>query len=188
MKKFIILFLLILLGSSLFSQSTINPDTVCIGTTNTPYSINPVPVTGTLQWTVAAPGVLVSGQGTANIIVNWGSAPVGLINNGVTVTLTGTSCPVLPITLNVEIIDPIIVPVLLATMCTGDPCVNLVVGPVTATGTWSGTGVVGNQFCPTVSGVGTFPLTFTGTNYGCTVTTTLSATVSGTITLGNITH
>jgi hypothetical protein len=50
-------------------------------------------------------------------------------------------------------------------MCETTSCVNLQGNP--AGGFWSGVGVNINQFCPTVSGPGTFNLTYAYDNAGC---------------------
>ncbi|MFZ4635469.1 MAG: hypothetical protein ACOYNO_14795, partial [Saprospiraceae bacterium] len=50
--------------------------TLCAGTTGT-YSIVPVPGAQTYDWTVPSNGVILSGQNTASILVNWLSTPGG---------------------------------------------------------------------------------------------------------------
>ena len=57
-----------------------------------------------------------------------------------------------------------------------------------AGGTWSGTGVVGDQFCSTTSGTGTFNITYTITQNGCTFTATTTVTVSPAPVLSPISH
>jgi hypothetical protein len=52
----------------------------------------------------------------------------------------------------------------------------------------TGTGIVANQFCPGTAGAGTWPLTYTVTQAGCTFTATTSVTVNPTPTLSPITH
>jgi len=184
--KAILLVCAIMLSGLTYAQSTINPDTVCLGNTSTVYSI-PQPSVGTIVWTVTAPGILVSGQGTNSIIVNWSSAAVSYITNAITVSLTGTNCPVTPQTLDVEIINPIVTIQPVSPLCSTDPCVTLTTVP-NIIGTWTGVGVSGDTFCPNISGNGTFNVTFNGTIAGCPVTATIAIIVNGTITLGNITH
>lgn len=70
--------------------------------------------------------------------------------------------------------------------CEGAPCVNLVGTP--AGGTFTGTGVVGNQFCSGTSGVGTFTITYTVAQSGCTFTTTSTVTVTSIPVLSPIQH
>ncbi len=72
--------------------------TVCAGATLA-YSIPALPAGTTYNWTVAAPATLVSGQGSSQVMVNWGNAPSG----NVCVSATGpcgTSAPMcLPVTI-----------------------------------------------------------------------------------------
>lgn len=184
MKK--ILFILTMLISSItYGQfTTINPDTVCINTNGSIYNVTNTPGY-VYTWTVLAPGVVTGGAGTNQINVNWSAAGSGLIPNAVTVYATGPGgCQSLPVTLNVFILQiiPTITPI--GPLCSGSPCVNLVGSPVG--GVFSGTGVVGNTFCPTTSG--TFTVTYTVTQNGCTFTTTTNVVVNPIPTLSPIQH
>ena len=100
------MFLMIMTTGMSLSQSTVNPDTVCYQSTGlSTYSV-PNIGSGTYTWTITAPGVITSGQGTNAISVNWSTAVPGLITNGVTVTYTSpppANCPATPVTLNVLI-------------------------------------------------------------------------------------
>ena len=141
----------------------------------------------TYTWTVTSPGTITSGQTTNSIVVDWSTAAPGLINSGVGVVATSASgCLSTPVTLNVLIYQvlPTITPI--GPFCAGAACVTLVGTPIG--GVFTGTGVVGNQFCPTTSGVGTFTLTYTITSGGCTFTTTTSVTVTPTPVLSPIQH
>jgi hypothetical protein len=186
MKKILLLALLgfpILLSAQL---TTINPDTVCY---QTPGSIYQVPGTPgyTYNWVVTAPGAITSGAGTNAIGVNWSAAGPGLIPNAVTVTATNAAgCTSAPITLNVFILQIIPTITAIGPFCAGSPCVTLIGTPLG--GVFSGTSVVGNQFCPGTSGVGTFPLTYTVTSNGCTFTATTSVTVNTVPVLSPISH
>jgi len=54
-----------------------------------------------------------------------------------------------------------------ASICVSDPAITLTA--TGAPGTWSGNGVQGNTFTPSVAGAGNATVTFTGTNsFGCT--------------------
>jgi hypothetical protein len=188
MKKFFLL--LILLFPLLLSAqlTTANPDTVCYQTSGSIYQVPNLGPGYTYTWTVTAPGVITSGQGTDNIGVNWSSAAPGLINNGVTVIATNAAsgCQSNLVTLNVLILEiiPVITPI--GPFCTGDPCANLIGSPIG--GTWSGVGVVNGQFCPAVSGSGTFPITYTVTQGGCTFSTSINVTVNAVPVLSPISH
>jgi hypothetical protein len=170
-----------------FSQlTTLNPDTVCYQTNGSIYQVTNTPGY-TYTWNVAAPGVITSGQGTNQIGVNWSAAAPGLINNAVTVTATNASgCTSPASTVNVFILQIIPSITALGPFCSTDACVAVVTSP--AGGVLTGTGIVGNTFCPGTSGAGTFPLTYTVTQGGCTFTTTTSVTVNSTPTLSPISH
>jgi len=188
MKRLLLTLTISILSLVGYSQtSTVNPDTVCYQTSGSIYTVPSLGAGYTYNWTVVAPGVITSGVGTNTIGVNWSSASTGLIPNGVTVyAVNAAGCQSLPITLNVLIYQvlPTITPI--GPFCAGAPCVNLVGSP--AGGTFTGTGVVGNQFCPTTSGIGTFTLTYTVTSGGCTFTTTTSVSVTANPVLSPIQH
>ena len=186
MKK--LLFLLVMLISGVvLGQSTINPDTVCYQTNGSTYSVPSLGAGFTYTWTVAAPGVLTSGQGTNSINVNWFAASPGLINNGITVIATNAGgCQSTPVTLNVFILQILPTITAIGPYCSTDPCVNLVGSPLG--GTWSGTGVVNNQFCPNQANTGSNTVTYTINQGGCTFSTTTSVTVNAQPTLSPIQH
>lgn len=165
MKK--LLLLLTLLPSLVLAQfTTINPDTVCYQSNGSIYNVTPTAGL-TYTWNVLAPGVITSGQGTNQITVDWSAAAPGLIINGVTVQAANAIGCLSPIvTLNVFIYEVNMVLTPLPDLCETGTCVNLMGNP--PNGVWSGTGVVGNQFCPTISGPGTFNLTYTYVSAGCT--------------------
>jgi hypothetical protein len=185
MKK-IIMLLMLIAPIAAFAQNTTSPDTVCYQTTGSIYTL-PATAGYTYTWTVAAPGVLTSGQGTNSINVDWSAAAPGLIANAISVFATSADgCISAPVLLDVFILD--IVPVLTAIgpYCEGEPCVALTATPLG--GTWTGTGVVANEFCAGTSGPGTFTLTYTITEAGCTFSATTPVTVSPTAVLNPIQH
>ena len=174
------------------SQSTVNPDTVCYqSATPSTYTI-PSVGSGTYTWTITSPGVITTGQGTNSISVDWSTASPGLITNGVSVTYTTpapSSCPADPITLNVLIYQ--VVPTITTTgpFCETDPCLTLVGSP--SGGSWSGTGVTGNQFCPDNVANGSNAIanvTYTITAGGCTFSNNGTIPVYGKPTLSPIQH
>ena len=60
------------IGILSFSQTTINPDTLCVNATAEQYFVTNTP-TSTYQWTITGGGgVLQTGQGTNSITVAWG--------------------------------------------------------------------------------------------------------------------
>ena len=184
MKKLLVILFMLISSISFAQFTTINPDTVCINTNGSIYNVTNTPGY-VYTWTVLAPGVVTGGAGTNQINVNWSAAGSGLISSAITVYATSPSgCQSLPVTLNVFILQiiPTITPI--GPLCSGSPCVNLVGSPVG--GVFSGTVVVGNTFCPTTSG--TFTVTYTVTQNGCTFTTTTNVVVNPIPTLSPIQH
>lgn len=170
-----------------FSQlTTVNPDTVCYQTPGSIYQVTNTPGY-TYNWVVSAPGVIVSGAGTNEIGVDWSAAAPGTIVNGVSVTATDANgCTSDPVDLDIFIYQVIPVIDAIGPFCEGTPCVNLTATPIG--GVFSGTGVVGNQFCSTTTGPGTHTITYTVTVNGCTFTTTTTVVVNPTPVLSPISH
>lgn len=174
MKK-IITFLILLPSLTLAQLTTINPDTVCYQTGGSIYNVNPTAGL-TYNWNVTAPGVITGGQGTNQIQVDWSAAAAGLINNAVTVQAANNIGCLSPlITLNVFIYNVSLLLTPLADMCETAACVNLQGNP--NNGVWSGSGVTNNQFCPVTSGPGTFNLTYTYDNAGCSFVSVMQVDV-----------
>lgn len=192
MKKILTILTMMISTISLSQLSTVNPDTVCYQSTSLSTYTIPSVGSGTYTWTVTAPGVITAGQGTNSISVNWSAASPGLITNGVSVTYSSpppANCPATPVNLNVLIYQVIPTITALGPFCESDPCVTLVGTPVG--GTWSGIGVVGNQFCPdnvTNGTNATSTVTYTVGSAGCTFTTSVVVPVYGTPTLSPIQH
>lgn len=176
MKKILLLLLIIipLLSSAQFTTN--NPDTVCYPVVVNSTYLVPNIAGLTYTWSVAAPGVILSGQGSNQINVSWGAANPGLINNAVSVfATTVNNCQSQPINLNVFIYQVIPTVTQIGPFCSGDPCVNLVGNPVG--GLFSGVGVQNGQFCPNVAGNGNQVITYTYQSGGCTFTSTINVTV-----------
>jgi hypothetical protein len=174
MKK-IITFLILLPNLVLAQMTAINPDTVCYQTGGSVYS---VPLTSGLiyNWTIVTPGVIVGGQGTNQIQVDWSAAAPGLMPVAVQVqaaNVIGCISPV--VTLDVFIFD--LTPALSAVgdLCENGGCVQLIANP--PGGTWSGSGVAVDQFCPIASGAGTFVVTYEVIYAGCSFVTAMSVNV-----------
>jgi hypothetical protein len=167
MKKIVLtlLFILPLLAKAQFT--TANPDTVCIGSTVATYQVDDI-LDYVYTWSAAAPGVITSGQDSNTITIDWSASPAGLIPNGVSVFATNEfGCIGDPVFLDVFILEIIrIIDGLV--FCEGDPCVDLIGTP--EGGQWSGTNVVGSQYCPDIAG--TFPITYTVEEAGCVFSTT----------------
>ena len=156
MKK-LLTFLLILISSITYSQTTINPDTVCVNATGEQYFVD-LTIGSSYQWIInGGGGILTNGQGSNSILVDWGNNS-GLFNNAVTITETDANgCIGEPVTLNVFILELEIEEI--GPFCPGDAAQELIGTP--SGGTWSGTGVSGNTFDPSISGNGTFLITYT---------------------------
>jgi hypothetical protein len=187
MKKIVLILILSTLAIFANAKGHNTPpqdlDTVCYHSTSATYQTINVPG-NTYTWTVAAPGVITSGQGTNQITVNWGAANPGLISTAVTVFATNAAgCVSPPVLLDVFVLNiiPTIVPV---TLCVNAPCVTLSGTPVG--GTWSGVGVSGNQFCPSVAG--TSNVLYTYSLSGCTFTANTTVTINPLPTISPITH
>lgn len=187
MKKLILLCLFLIPILSFGQLTTTNPDTVCYQTNGSIYQVPSLGAGYTYTWTVLAPGVITSGQGTNQIGVNWSAANPGLITNAVSVTASGPgNCPSNAVTLNVFILNVTPSITAIGPFCQGAACVNLSTTP--AGGSFSGPGVSNGQFCPTAAGVGTHTITYTYTQNGCTFTTTTTVTVNPTPVLSPIQH
>ena len=181
-----LLLLLFLLSSLAKAQlTTINPDTVCLGSSGSLYQIPIVPLATDYIWTVASPGSIISGQGTQQIQVDWSSAGPGLIGSAVSVEVI-TSCPSTPVTLDVFVlsVNPIIDP--LGPFCSSDPCVPLVASPLG--GQFIGSGVVGSTFCPSSALLGINSIQYVYTLGGCTFTSPITVSVNGSQSIGPIQH
>ena len=155
MKK-LLTFLLVVFTTTIYAQTTINPDTVCVNAVGEQYFVTNT-VGSTYQWTVTGGGgTLQTGQGTNSITVDWGGV-TGLYPNAVEVIESNAAgCPGAPILLDVFVL--LLSGNNVGPFCVGDPTTPLVGNP--AGGTWSGTGVVANAFQPSV-GVGNYVLTYT---------------------------
>ena len=177
--KNLVTVLLMALSLSAISQTTINPDTVCSNAIAEQYFVTNTP-TSTYNWASTGGGsTITGGQGTNSITIDWGGV-AGLYPNAIQVTESNAAgCPGASIFLDVFVLS--LSANALGSFCPGDPTTTLVGTP--AGGTWSGTGVTGNNFDPS-TGVGTYTLTYSLA--GCA--TTISAVVnSGPIT-GPIQH
>lgn len=78
-------------------------DTLCFGSTLENYSITPN-AGSNYSWSVSGGGVILGSNTGTSIQVDWSNAPLGLINNAITLTEELNGCEA-DQTLNVEIID-----------------------------------------------------------------------------------
>lgn len=187
MKKLLFVLLLICPFFTMAQFSTTTPDSVCYQTPGSAYDVVPLGAGFIYNWVVSSPGVITSGQGTPSLGVDWSSAAPGLIPNGVSLIATSPSGCSDSELIDVFIVNivPVITPI--GPFCEPDPCIVLSASP--AGGVFTGVGVVGGQFCPTISGSGTFNIAYTYTiDLGCTFTSTISTTVNPVPVLTPITH
>ena len=177
MKKLLTI-LCVVLTLPVLSQTTINPDTVCANALGEQYFVTNTPAS-TYNWTITGGGILQTGQTTSSITVDWGGVP-GLYANAVEVVESNAAgCPGAPVLLDIFVLD--LSGNIIGPFCPGDPTTPLVGSP--AGGSWSGTGVVGNNFQPS-TGVGNYVLTYTMA--GCS--TTINVTVNNGPVTGPIQH
>ena len=147
-------------------------DTVCLGELATLYSV-PTQPGYTYTWT--SQGTIVSGQGTSAITVDWSALNAGLVSGSVQVVAANQfGCLSAPVTVNTYILN--IVPTIdaLGPFCVYDANATLTALPIG--GTFTGTGVIGNMFNPTLA-VGTNTLSYTYTQSNCPFTATTTVTV-----------
>jgi len=145
-------------------------DDFCIGQPNGPTGV--VTPGGTFSFN-PTPGDGATINPTTGIISN----PVA--GNSYSVQyITPGPCPN-NLTLAVDVLN-LVVPVLSipTQFCTNDPSVNLPTIQNGITGSWIGTGVVGNQFNPSASGSGMFNLTFVPNPNQCATTSSIQVTVT----------
>ena len=194
MKKLFLNLLFALPFAALSQFTTNNPDTVCYQVVDilplyagSRYAVPSLGAGYTYTWTVASPGVIVSGQGTDSLKVDWSAADAGLIPNAISVIATNSSgCTSQPVTVNVFILQ--IVPSIasLGPFCASEPCVPLLGTP--PLGVWTGTGVVNGQFCPNSALSGPNNITYTVTQNNCILSTTGTVIVNSTPILLPISH
>ena len=179
MKK-LLTTLFVLIGLTTYGQTTINPDTVCVNSVGEQYFVTNT-ATSTYQLNVTGGGgAIQTGQGTNSITVDWGGVS-GLYPNAIEVIESNASgCPGTPVLLDVYVLD--LSGSAIGPFCPGDPSSTLSGTPTG--GTWSGTGVVGNDFDPSIAGVGNYVLTYTLA--GCQ--TTINVTVNNGPVTGPIQH
>ena len=172
--KNLVTILLMAISLTAVAQTTLNPDTVCSNAIAEQYFVTNT-LTSTYNWIANGGGsIITAGQGTNSITVDWGAAP-GLYPNAIEVTESNAAgCPGAPILLDVFVLA--LSANALGSFCPGDPATTLVGTP--AGGTWSGTGVTGSDFDPSI-GVGTYTLTYTLA--GC------SASISAVVNSGPVT-
>ena len=176
MLRAILIFVFLLEGSQtlLAQTSTLPTQDVCVGSLAEPYVINPPTTGSTYQWTLTGGGVIVSGQGSDTIAIDWGIIAGGPHTLSIVET-DATGCIGPPQIVDVTLIDAAIADAgLPADVCEGSS--HTIVGATASNNTgisWSTT--TGGTF----SGGSTLTPTYTPSAADITagsVTLTLTAT------------
>jgi len=155
------------------SNPPIPTDTICdINLLNT-YSVDLIPG-ATYNWSITPPGVIISGQDTNEVVVDWSALLPGFYDNILTVEIETNNCNVSYNYVDIYVPNANINITPIGPFCINDPCVNLVVNP--SGGIFSGNNVFGNVFCPTSSGIN--QVTYIYELDGCTFTDTIDVEVS----------
>ena len=158
-------------------------DTVCFGSTNEIYSVLDLGAGFTYNWTTN--GTITSGQGTSSITIDWSNIPAGFINDGVSVQATspnGCLSQIVDFDLTIFRVLPTITQV--GPLCVYDNCVTLT--PTPLNGTFIGTGMNGNDFCPDIANIGSNVITYEYIQSGCLFDTSITIDVNGRPQLGLI--
>lgn len=159
-------------------------DTVCFNTTNEVYNVPDLGAGFTYTW--SSIGNIVSGQGTTSITVDYTSILAGFIPGVVNVTAySPNGCTSIPSSFDVIVFNifPVIDPI--GPFCSNDECSILTALPLN--GVFSGTGVVGTQFCPYSADTLDNFVTYTYLQSGCSFDTTTNITVYEQPTITSIT-
>ena len=147
-------------------------DTVCFGSSNILYTVNPTPGY-TYNWQTV--GNLTSPQGGSSATVDWSNESSGFIPGAVQViTYNQQGCSSVPsaFDLTIFLLNPLIDP--MGPYCSNEECVGLSAIPIGGTFTINGNTVT--QFCPNTNS--TFDdIIYTYTQSGCIFDDTLNVTV-----------
>ncbi|NBR14231.1 MAG: PKD domain-containing protein, partial [Crocinitomicaceae bacterium] len=163
--------------------ATINPvptvtspgnKTVCLGSPVAAISFAGSSSSSTYAWTNSNANLGLAASGNGNI-ASFTPTTTGTSTVSVTPTLNG--CPGTAVTFTITVNAlPTVTLGTLASVCDNAPSFALT-GGSPAGGTYSGTGVSNNNFNPATAGAGTFPITYTATQNGCSNTATSNITV-----------
>jgi PKD repeat protein len=158
--------------------ATINPTptvtnpgnkTACLGSAVAAISFAGSSTSSTYAWTNSNTGLGLAASGNGNIA---SFTPTTTGTTTVTVTPTLNSCPGNPVTFTITVNAlPTVALANLNTVCDTDGSFALSGGTPTG-GTYSGTGVTNNNFNPSTAGAGTYTITYTATQNGCSNTAT----------------
>jgi PKD repeat protein len=158
--------------------ATINPTptvtnpgnkTACLGSAVAAISFAGSSTSSTYAWTNSNTGLGLAASGNGNIA---SFTPTTTGTTTVTVTPTLNSCPGNPVTFTITVNAlPTVALANLNTVCDTDGSFALSGGTPTG-GSYSGTGVTNNNFNPSTVGAGTYTITYSATQNGCSNTAT----------------
>jgi len=167
--------------------ATINPTptvtnpgnkTACLGSAVAAISFEGSSTSSTYAWTNSNTGLGLAASGNGNI-TSFTPTTTGTSTVSVTPTLNGCPGTTLTFTITVNPL-PTVTLANFATVCDSDGSFTLT-GGSPAGGTYSGTGVTNNTFNPSVAGAGTYTITYTATQSGCSNNATSSIQVDACI-------
>jgi PKD repeat protein len=151
--------------------------TICLGLPSTAINFTGNSGNATYNWANSNTAIGLGASGTGNLS---SFTPSAAGTATVTVTPTLASCTGTPVTFTITV-NPIPAVTFdlsgVASPCSTGSSISLPAGSPTG-GSYSGTGVSGNMFNPTTSGIGTFPITYSVTQNGCSGSAVSSITVT----------
>ena len=166
--------------STINTNPTVNApvsQTICLGSTSTAINFTGNSGNATYNWANSNTAIGLGASGTGNIS---SFTPSAAGTATITVTPTLASCTGTPVTFTITV-NPIPAVTFdlsgVASPCSTGSSISLPAGSPSG-GSYSGTGVSGNMFNPTTSGVGTFPITYSVTQNGCSGSAVSSITVT----------
>ena len=152
------------------SPTVTNPGNqgICIGSPVTAINFTGTS-SATFDWTNSNTAIGLAASGSGNIAT---FTPTATGNSTVIVTPTLNDCAGSPVTFTISVGNlPTVALTNLNTVCDTDGSFALS-GGTPAGGTYSGTGVTNNNFNPSTAGAGTYTITYTATQNGCSNTAT----------------
>ena len=150
-------------------------DTICWNSPIETYSVTDLGVGFTYTW--QSPGNIILGQGTSTIQIDWSGGVAGNVLGAASVIATSAAgCQSLPVTIDAFILNvtPQIDTIL--PQCSNNDCIILNATPLN--GIFSGTGLNGFEFCPTLADTNLNVIVYTYTQNGCTFTDTTEIIVN----------
>ena len=149
-------------------------DTVCFGSPSEFYSVPNLGAGWNYQW--SSVGNIITNPNPYEVEVDWSSTTSGFIPGAIDViSINPNGCLSLPVSFDLTVFNviPTITPI--SNLCEYDDCVTLNAIPLN--GTFSGNGVNGNQFCPSINNIGSDTIIYTYIQSGCLFDDTITTDV-----------